>query len=765
MVLLSLLYVSVAAELSLLGQTKAVDVIYGLKVVGGTAYTAAGASGLVAVDVKKPDETKELWRVETGGGARGVDVAGDVVYVADRGSGLQIIQKGSVVGQYSEPCIGVQVSGGVAYLRSNLGDVFAIDVADPTTPELLGKYNESFAESLFVVDTTVYTTASNGSNGATRDLNIIDFSNPSSPVLLGSVDTNLTYLIGNTFVDDDTAYLATGVGFLIFDVADPSSPSFRSRYDSDFASNIYVANHTAYLNSNTRGFSIVDVSSDPPLLLGERVATQNRLVQVEGGVAYVASNGIEVLDVRTTSNPTLLGEFKPPGGFTRGVAVSGDFAYIVGDKTVLRVVDISNPLAPTVVGSYGGTTWARAVQVVGSTVYVASCRYFFVFDVSTPQKPRVLGTYRTNGMFTYCASSVDVIGTVAYVGTHSDGFEVLDVSSPSNIKRVGKYDLSRCNGVLVSGTTAYVVSSRGLTLIDVGTPSAPMLISNVRTGTSQGVTGSGTTIYVAGRTGLTIVDVSTPSAPSIVGNFATPQATGVKVVGEIALISGSEGLQLVDVSNPSAPTLIDGYSKSAFNGIAVMGNLAYMAEVGMSVIEVWNGTLAPPTAEPTVAPMTPAPPTPAPATPAPPTPAPATPAPPTPAPSTPAPRTPAPATPAPSTPAPPTPSPRTPAPRTTAPATEAPRTASPATPAPGTSVPGTTTTPATTSPTLSPAGGNGGDKKTLAIVLIVLGVALVLVISMAAGVWWWKNKYGGGGGANEVAMGETSKTLPSERQV
>ena len=59
-----------------------------------------------------------------------------------------------------------------------------------------------------------------------------------------------------------------------------------------------------------------------------------------------------------------------------------------------------------------------------------------IIDVSNPSAPALVGSYDTAGM----AQDVAVSGTLAYVVNFDDGLEIVDVSHPAVPVRVGIYD-------------------------------------------------------------------------------------------------------------------------------------------------------------------------------------------------------------------------------------------------------------------------------------------------------------------------------------
>ena len=110
---------------------------------------------------------------------------------------------------------------------------------------------------------------------------------------------------------------------------------------------------------------------------------------------------------------------------------------------------------------------------------------------------------------------VAVSGQYAFVATEDVGLIVIDVSTPTNPVRVGRYDTpGYANGVAAMGNFAYVADSdSGLQVIDVSNPPNFVLMGSYNTsGRALGVTVVANRIYVAdGPAGLLVL----PSLPNV----------------------------------------------------------------------------------------------------------------------------------------------------------------------------------------------------------------------------------------------------------
>jgi hypothetical protein len=266
------------------------------------------------------------------------------------------------------------------------------------------------------------------------------------------------------------------------------------------------------------------------------------------------------------------------------VQVVGNYAYVADDSSGLRIIDISNPTAPILKGTYDTPNGASGVQVVGNYAYVADgSSGLQIIDISNPTTPTLKGNCNTSGN----AYRVQVVGNYAYVADGSSGLQIIDISNPTTPTLKGNCNTSgNAYRVQVVGNYAYVSnSSLGLQIIDISNPAAPTLkgtYSSVNTFSVQVV---GNYAYVTNSSlGLQIIDISNPTTPILKGNYDTPGvAYDVQIVGNYAYVAdGDGGLKIIDVSeftNPvnQAPTnLVLSNSTIAENQIigTVVGNFS-----------------------------------------------------------------------------------------------------------------------------------------------------------------------------------------------
>jgi len=352
-------------------------------------------------------------------------------------------------------------------------------------------------------------------------------------------------------VQGDTAYVGVGPRLVILDVSDPANPEVLGQ------SPVYPD----FVQD-------VAVAGDPSTALRQAQDTSSGQVY-----AYVAAGngGLRVVDVSDPAAPTEVGSYDPPGR-ARAVAVQGNYAYVAYDQRGLRIVDVSDPAAPAEVGFYDRLS-AQAVAVAGDYAYVTDLWGLHIVDVSDPTAPTKVGYCQPpKSPFGSSVQSVAVAGNYAYVigikhyyKTSSGWLRIIDVTYPTHPTEVGFLSVSghsvSLHDVYVSSNTAYVAGE------DSGFEGPPYR--------SWGE--------------LVIVDVSDPAHPTKV-RYRTPgRAYGVAVAGGCAYVAdGRSGLRILDVSDPAHPTEIGFYNPpgSAVD-VAVAGDYAYVAtEDHLRIVDV-----------------------------------------------------------------------------------------------------------------------------------------------------------------------------------
>jgi hypothetical protein len=390
----------------------------------------------------------------------------------------------------------------------------------------------------------------------------------------------------------------------------------------------------AYLGLGA-GLTIVDVSTPPNITLRGTLVLPAKLEQIflRGTRLYAhAESGLLVIDVSDPARPTLLADHRQlstpqgtialDGDHLRDVLVRGSRAYLLLDPTPLdwdsrdtklRVVDLANPQALVLQGSFGALADARLLDLDAGHLVIADltnpsqAKRLLILDVANPNAPTVYRDYRMTNVF--WINEAALRGSTLYLNTPmlSDyQLGVYSITSPTALAMQDHLSSTlRMYGLKVEGELAAFCTSSSLQLLDVGDPldlqvhsttglsssctgtslsGARLLLEHDQTGTislytiaqpaqpapegSYGQSGtivslsaSGSVIYTyAGLAGgLGTLDATSPATPTLAGYNALTNSRPVLVEGAVGYTIHAPGpltLRTLDLTQPLSPTLL-----------------------------------------------------------------------------------------------------------------------------------------------------------------------------------------------------------------
>jgi len=338
--------------------------------------------------------------------------------------------------------------------------------------------------------------------------------------------------------------------------------------------------------------------------------------------AYVPAaldNSLTILDVTDPTAPAFKSNIAGSGapnflGVVIDIYPLGDYCYctcvgtaVLGGDACLTIVDISNPAAPAFKSSlpFGTNIYSRFLFVVGSYAYVTD-QYsgLYIIDISNPLLPSIVGSISLAAMGLTVAGSITkpyIYGAYAYM-TYVDalnaGVVVIDISNPAAPTLKGRLDEVPSvhfayNFPFLSGNYLYApaglpTSLNALNVVDISNPAAPIWKSWITgAGAPNFLSGcylvykEGNYCYCGTLNGLTIIDVSNPLVPAFVSNLSllnTNVLTIFKSGNNCYCASPLDNkMYIVDVSNVALPVL-----KGSLSGAGNPNYLAYPTFITLS---------------------------------------------------------------------------------------------------------------------------------------------------------------------------------------
>jgi len=370
------------------------------------------------------------------------------------------------------------------------------------------------------------------------------------------------------------------------------------------SSQVTITNTATSVSNSTTASADGSFQTIIRALAGQRLA-------IRFSVNSATSDSISIL----TFSPTITGVTPTIGGSINDMAISGSYGYIP-DPVGLRVVDLSTPSHPQVVGTLITKTKPTGVEVVGQYVFLTaaySSNALQVIDVSNKTKPRLVASLLPSSGGSCIRIKVKDGRTLAFIGGYFDtrgpGVQVVDVTQPLAPITMGFTKFSRTpQAITVADRYAYTVSygQTGIQVLDVSNPNSPFFVTQSSEAIGYGVklvlvqTGAGDTIAIPTNTGLKLLNVSNPAAPVLINTALSGYSLyGVDSAGGSLVAVGAGypyyGLLMLDLSSPAYPRLLGSLHSTGICGLVRVGaGLALIAAgVGtesLNVIDVRSST-------------------------------------------------------------------------------------------------------------------------------------------------------------------------------
>ncbi|MFC1975808.1 LVIVD repeat-containing protein [Chloroflexota bacterium] len=633
---------------TLLGTVGAFFPLYDAAIMDNYIYLFA-LDGLRMVDILDPTNpvTVGFYKMKTDGG--NVIVADGYVYVTDYTNGLSVFKTMPVT--IPEPTLTMELvdhRGGKVnnvfvqdnYAYVGFGPELAIlDISAPHQPIRIGhivlpaKYR-SIVQDITVAGPYAYVLDQN-------NLWIVDVSNPVSLARVGNVstwptnlsswtphsNTSITVVGQYAYLTQESCSGRSGSGnlchgkFKVMDVSDPTQPfevsvfgtsGGRGGYNTG-TREVQIIDTFAYVaDSEEYGLRVFDVS-DPttPLEIGNSGGGAEDMV-LRDGYAYVTNGywgGFRILDVSDPTSLNHMSIYDTPGR-TWNVALVDHYVYFAedppwnGGKPVsdygLRILNISDPLSPTMTGLYTTSTHITDLTVKGHYAYLTTADdKLRILNVSDPVDPVEIGVYSSE--FSTLDHLTRVNDELYLADDDQNRLHLIDTSTPLTPKIIGTMTMSsKPTELIAHNNYVYVLNQAGLWIIDISEPTTPIEASLYQTSNSiSAIVADGYYIYLTSGSTLQVIDVSTPTSPIEVGQYDLPSEAkpySLALVKNHLYIrythNANQGLLILNISNPTVPLEVKHLPALMGSNPIVRRDYAYIVSSteGLRVLDISDPT-------------------------------------------------------------------------------------------------------------------------------------------------------------------------------
>jgi hypothetical protein len=280
---------------------------------------------------------------------------------------------------------GTLKEGNIIYVANGTSGLQVLEVSSDGSLSQIGSYppsNGGRTRSLIKIDNYLYMA------NRVEGLVVLDVYNPANPQFIYSYDTpdKATFLT----LDGTTLYLSDRNSLQIFDVSNPQAPVWLSVLPAPTEfEHIIISEGIAYIAGYYSGFIVADVSdpSMPTIISRRGVGKALWAVEKLGNYIFTAGegSGLIVFDVQDPYNPQIidpngtgylidlpsLAEPKPADQPPFHIKARGSYLFVADGYSSIQVVNISDPLAPFIETTFStpGYTWdfsfERYTMIIG----------------------------------------------------------------------------------------------------------------------------------------------------------------------------------------------------------------------------------------------------------------------------------------------------------------------------------------------------------------------------------------------------------------
>jgi len=256
----------------------------------------------------------------------------------------------------------------------------------------------------------------------------------------------------------------------------------------------------------------------------------------------------------------------------QGIDVKGNYAFVVTGEGGFNVIDISNPLSPTLISSIS-IGYSHRVKVIGDYAFVGG-NNFRIVDIHDPKNPVLIKTIAASFSESGIIGNIDVLGSYLYY-TVGSGVRIYDISDPANTYHVNTIVTGTMSDDLdIEDGYLYVMDTAGDSVksYDLKNPAAPVLKGTITDG-FQGATCLDNVKGVQARNGylyaisawgtdtcIQIIDARDPANMVGVKQIYTGLSFGEqgRITGNLYVAGGFYNGEVViyDITNQTDPTLI-----------------------------------------------------------------------------------------------------------------------------------------------------------------------------------------------------------------
>ncbi|NHJ86924.1 MAG: hypothetical protein FK734_15785 [Asgard group archaeon] len=288
--------------------------------------------------------------------------------------------------------------------------------------------------------------------------------------------------------------------------------------------------------------------------------------------------------------------FDDDGGYSEGVALQNDIAYIANADQGLEIINISDPFNPKYLATVPTSGNAVDVLLSNNYAYVSQSIYgVAVININNPKKPILVSNINPGGN----VLAVDIRSNLLHIITEYNGFYLYDVSNPYRPMEISHWEDSNIHkGISVLNKHALLATwGVGLQILDLTFTSSPIFLgqwdelSSLTYGIDSAIIDGQKIAFLASTShGLEIINFTNPQEPVKIASYTSwGLVYDVTIKDNLAYCSCYDsGLVILDVSNPTSPVQLFTYDTDGYTMDAAVENSVVIFADRYEGVKIFN---------------------------------------------------------------------------------------------------------------------------------------------------------------------------------
>ncbi len=458
--------------------------------------------------------------------------------------------------------------------------LYLIDISDPKSPLLQKKYNTGWSHNnLKIRDNYLYIAC------GWRGFKIFDISYPDSLIEVYHNDNIYGYDVD---LKNNYACLATGDSITILDISSPSEPITIGKIQSNTISTCRFYKDMI-ICGGYRLYSI-DISDPSQLkhLYNFNLGVLSQDIFLKDNKIYVSdgSNGFILCSVNNEGRFSLYGT-NNTSGYSMGIAVKDNIAYITQYNEGIKLIDISDLTSPKYLKSINEGSIVETIKIRDNYLFCSDSG-LKIYDISDAKNPIEINYLDVNTR----SYKFEVIGNTVYLASGKNGLTIIDISDLNNLTIISEINISGTTfGVDIKNNTAYIANNDGMHIFDISDPANPVEVKyyNGQKHIREIKVLENYVFIGSSSYGVKILDISNLDSISTIRYTNTGRGYSIIIEDSLAYVAaGNKGIIIFNITDIANPVKVGSYNTSGeVYDLALYDGHIFLADYnsGMTIID------------------------------------------------------------------------------------------------------------------------------------------------------------------------------------